>query len=255
MDNNGITYILKWSNIIDDKFLEDFLSVLNAVFGGFNKQTLQRKITNNVYGSSLLSIAYCGNVPIGVDAMIRNDIKGRICFETIDTCVLENYRGLGVFSTITKREVKEIIDVYPEACIYGFPNANSYPGYIKMKWVVQCELFPTLFLPPFFNKNNPDTIDLTYGKWLSNSDQKFYCFKWGRNHYLIKQGRKYYQLIGRIDSDAALIFEREKHPGMIKCFSKSKPFFINNKGYYGSIVTYEKVPFEIPYWKCDTFLN
>lgn len=256
MKNKNITYVLRWSDDIDDKFIEDFLSVENSVFGGFASHMVKRKIIHNIYGLSLVTIAYLGVEPIGADAMIRNDVGGQICFETIDTCVLENYRGMGVFSTITKKEIEEIKRVFPKAFIYGFPNANSYPGYVKMNWKVQHRLYPTLFLFPFlYNKDNPALIDLKYGIWLKSSSQEFYYFKHGRNYYLIKQGRKHFQIIGRIEPDAALLFKRKKHPILIKCFSKRNTFFNNNNKYNGSIVTYGKIPFDIPYWKCDTFLN
>ena len=255
MTNKNITYVLKWSDTIDDKFIEDFLSVENSVLGGFTQHTLEQKIIHNIYGLSLITIAYLDEEPIGVDAMIRNDVGEQTCFETIDTCVLEKSRGVGVFSSITKKEVEEIKRVYPEAYIYGFPNANSYPGYVKMKWTVQNRLYPTIFLCPFlYNLNNQYIIDLEYGKWLNKSSQEFFYFKRGRNYYLIKQGRKHILMIGRIESKAALLFKRKKHPGMIKYFCGRKSFF-NNNNYNGSIVTSQKIPLEIPYWKCDTFLN
>ena len=49
MGNTAIKYILKWSNEIDDIFLDDFLNVENAVFGGFSKQIFEQKIINNIY--------------------------------------------------------------------------------------------------------------------------------------------------------------------------------------------------------------
>lgn len=255
MGNTAIKYILKWSNEIDDIFLDDFLNVENAVFGGFSKQIFEQKIINNIYGLSLLTIAYLGEEPIGADTMIRNDFRGQICFETIDTCVLEKCRGMGVFSTITKKEVEEIMGVYPEAYIYGFPNANSFPGYVKMKWFVQHQLYPSFFISPFlYNRDNPEFIDFEYGEWLSRSSQKFYSFKCGRNYYLIRQGRKYFQMIGRIELKTALLFERKKYPGIIKCLSR-RGMFLRNKKYHGSIITYKRASIVIPYWKCDTFLN
>ena len=35
MNNDGIEYVLRWSEEIDDGFFEDFMRVENAVFGGF----------------------------------------------------------------------------------------------------------------------------------------------------------------------------------------------------------------------------
>lgn len=255
MDNSEITYILKWSDQIDNKFLEDFLYIINVVFGGYTKQILERKFINNIYGPSLIAIAYLNDETIGADAMLRNDVFGHIAFETIDTCVSEKCRGKGVFSNITKREVAEINAKYPDAIIYGFPNGNSFPGYVKMGWNIQCRLYPAPFLFPFlFDKEFSTQIDVEYAKWLCKSNNKFFYVKFGKKYYLILQGQRHYQMIGRINPEAALLFEKKKHPGLIRYRSVKKRIF-NNDGYQGSIITYRKIPFDIPYWKGDTFIN
>ena len=97
-------------------------------------------------------------------------------------------------------------------------------------------------------------IDVEYAKWLNNASHKYYYIKIGKKYYLVLQGRKHYQMIGRIEPEAALLFERKKYPGLIRCQSLKKRFFHGN-GYYGSIITYGKTQFVIPYWKCDTFVN
>lgn len=255
MANNDMKYVLRWSEEIDDKFLEDFLCVVNVVFGGFTKQMLQRKYIDNIYGSSLVTIAYLDGKPVGVDAMMRNDVLGHVGFETIDTGVTEECRGKGVFSTITQKEVAEINTKYPNALIYGFPNDNSFPGYVKMGWNVQCMLYPAPFLfPRLYDKENPTIIDVKYAKWLCESTSKFYYIKKRGQYYLIKQGQRHYQMVGRIEPDAALFFERKEHPGLIRCRSVKKRFF-NSDDYQGSIITLGKLPVDIPYWKTDLLLN
>lgn len=251
MKNDEITYVLKWMDKVDEKSIEDFLFVENAVFGGFTRKLFETKYLNNIYGPSLIAIAYLNGKPVAADSMIRNDING-IAYQSADTCVLEDCRGKGVFSQMKKREIEAIGDKY---AIFGFPNGNSFPGFVKMGWVIQCRLYPTIFLFPFlYDLENPKYIDFEYAKWLRDSSQKFYYYKCGCKYYLIKQGQKHYQMIGKIEPNAALLFERKKHPGIIKCFSKRKSIF-NNSKYHGSIITYGKIPFDIPYWKCDTFIG
>lgn len=255
MVNDEVSYVLKWSDQIDEQILEDFLSVENSVFGGFTKHIVERKIINNIYGPSFITIAYYNNEPIGADAMMRNDVFGHVAFETVDTCVSEKCRGKGVFSNITKKEVAEIEKKYPDAIIYGFPNGNSFPGYVKMGWTVQCRLYSTPFLlPSLYDRENPSLIDFEYAKWLKGSSSKFYHIKRGSKYYLIKQGQKHFQMVGRIDSDAAALFERKRYPGLMKSRSVKKSFF-NKNDYQGSIITYGNISFNIPYWKSDPFLN
>jgi hypothetical protein len=251
MENDEITYVLKWIDKIDGKSIEDFLFVENAVFGGFTRELFERKYIKNIYGPSLIIIAYLNGKPVAADAMIRNDING-VAYQSADTCVLEDCRGKGVFSQMKKREIEAIGDNY---AFYGFPNGNSFSGFIKMGWDVQCRLYPTVFIFPFlYDLENQKLIDYEYAKWLSESCKKYYYFKCGRKYYLIKHGQKHYQMIGRIVPNAALLFERKKHPGIIKCYSQRKSFF-NKSKYQGSIITYGQIPFDIPYWKCDTFLG
>ena len=255
MENNEIKYVLKWTNQCDDKFIDDFLYVENMVFGGFTKEIVKQKVMDNPYGQSLVTVAYLNDEPIGADAMMRNDVNGLVAFETIDTCVSEKCRGKGVFSTITKKEIDEIKFKHNDAIIYGFPNGNSFPGYVKMGWTIQCRLYPALFLfPSLYDKENPALIDVEYAKWLKKTDRKFFYIKICKKHYLILQGQKHFQMVGRIEPESAMLFEREKHPGIIRFRSKKKRFF-NDNGYSGSIITYGKIPFDIPYWKVDTLLN
>lgn len=253
--NNDVEYVLKWSEDIDESFYSDFLSVENDVFGGFSKRILQHKFVNNIYGSCLITVAYLDGEPIGADAMMRNDVFGHIAFETIDTCVTEKCRGKGVFSTITKKEIDEVLAKYPEAIIYGFPNGNSFPGYVKMGWNVQCMLYPALFLATCsHDKEHPAVIDSEYAKWLKGASSQFYHIKRDNKFYLIKKGQKHFQMIGRIEPTAAVLFEREKNTGLIRYRSVKKRFY-NNNDYQGSIITYGKIPFDIPYWKTDPLLN
>ncbi|MBP9994978.1 MAG: GNAT family N-acetyltransferase [bacterium] len=251
MENNEIKYVLKWTNQCDDKFIDDFLHVENMVFGGFTKKLFENKYLHNIYGPSLITIAYLNNKPVAADSMIRNDYNG-IAYQSADTCVLEECRGKGVFSQMKKREIEILGE---DKTIFGFPNGNSFPGFVKMGWTIQCRLYPALFLfPSLFDKENPALIDVEYAKWLKKTDRKFFYIKICKKHYLILQGQKHFQMVGRIEPESAMLFERKKHPGIIRFRSKKKRFF-NDNGYSGSIITYGKIPFDIPYWKVDTLLN
>lgn len=253
--NNNVEYVLRWTDQIDEQFIDDFLEIENAVFGGFSRELFDRKYMANIYGPSLLTIAYLDNEPIGADVMVRNDIYGRIAFETSDTCVSEKCRGKGVFRTITEKEVDEIISKYDNPIIYGFPNGNSYPGYVKMGWTVLRKFYPMFFLFPFlYNREYPQKIDIEYAKWLSVSSCKFYYFKKCGKYYLASRGRKYYQMVGGIEPDAAILFERKRCFGIVRYQSSRKRFFHKDK-YHGSLICYGISSLDIPYWKIDTLLN
>lgn len=62
-----------------------------------------------------------------------NDIEIN-AMQSCDTAIDENFRGLGIFTKIVSYAEQEFkkqnIDV-----MIGFPNHNSYPGFIKMGWI------------------------------------------------------------------------------------------------------------------------
>lgn len=251
MKSDDIKYVLKWTNQIDDKFIEDFLEVENSVFGGFSRELFDHKYLANIYGPSLIAIAYLNDNPIAADSMIRNDVDG-ISFQSGDTCVLDVCRGMGIF---TKMKMKEIEMLGRDVMIYGFPNANSYPGFVKMGWTVLCKYYPSIFmLPSLYDCENPKKIDVEYAKWLKRSSKKFYYVKFWKKYYLVMQGNRHYQMVGGIEPEVALLFEKKKHLGIIRCQTKKKRFYHKEK-YHGSLICYGMTSNDIPYWKIDTLLN
>lgn len=255
MEREKVEYVLKWSDSIDEEFFEDFLSVEDSVFGGMTRDIYERKIKCNIYGVSLMTVAYYDGKPIAADLMLRNDIDGTMAYETVDTCVLDEYRGLGIFSTITKNEVQEITMKNGDVLIYGFPNSQSFPGYVKMGWKIQCKYNPAPFLcVKKYNAEQPILIDKGYASWLSTSGRNYYCYSVRNNYYLLMKGKKRYQMVGRLDFEAVHLFQKLKRPGIIRFMSTTKRFF-NDDRYHGSVVIYGDYSAKIPFWKFDAFLN
>lgn len=251
MKSDDIEYVLKWTNQIDDKFIEDFLEVENSVFGGFSRELFDHKYLANIYGPSLIAIAYLDNKPIAACSAIRNDVN-TISYQLCEVCVVDLCRGVGVFSQLI---VKILAIIGDDIVVYGFPNANSYPGFVKMGWTVLCKYYPSIFmLPSLYDCENPLKIDFEYAKWLKKSSKKFYYVKFWKKYYLVMQGNRHYQMVGGIGPEAALLFEKKKHFGIIRCQTKKKRFFHKDK-YHGSLICYGMLSNDIPYWKIDTLLN
>ncbi|MBQ0024586.1 MAG: hypothetical protein KBT00_02525 [Bacteroidales bacterium] len=253
MATDSVDYVFKWANEADEKFIEDLLLVERTVFGGFDYELIKRKHIDNIYGPSLLAVAYLNGKPVGVDTMMRNDLFGRKAYETCDTCVLEECRGKGVFSTITKKEI-EIIG--PDIPIYGFPNHNSFPGYVKMGWDVRYKIYPAIFFSARrYNKEFPQIIDVEYAKWLSHASSDFRHMKIGNNYYLVTlTRRKHAKVVGRLGKETSCIFPRISRWRIINYSSRNKRFYNKDK-YHGSLITYDKNAIDIPQWKSDGFIN
>lgn len=65
--------------------------------------------------------------------------------QSCDSAVLPQYRGKGVFSSIIKRAQNQLKNEGIDF-LFGFPNQNSYPGFIKLDWKHNVD-FCRYFLP------------------------------------------------------------------------------------------------------------
>ena len=65
--------------------------------------------------------------------------------QSCDSAVLKQYRGKGVFTAIIK-EAQEQLQFEGVDFLFGFPNSNSYPGFIKLGWKHETD-FCRFFLP------------------------------------------------------------------------------------------------------------
>jgi len=121
---------LCWSHDVSEKEINDFIEIMNNVFGYYmNKSLFEKKYLNNIYGSSILVLAYKEDKCVGARAFWRNDIENIKSFQPCDTAVLKEARGEGIFTKMTLKALEEIGD---DVLIYNFPNDNSIPGYLKL---------------------------------------------------------------------------------------------------------------------------
>lgn len=236
-----------WSDIVDSKLKNDFMYLTNSVFGLFlTEESFKNKYLDNIYGPSLLTVAYVDGKPAGADAMWRNDVCGIKAYQTVDTCVLEQYRGMGLFKRITCYEM----DLLGEgAWVYGYPNVNSYPGYVKMGWKVE-RLYKTWCVLNNSKVNAINKIDENYTKWWLKSQKgiSFLCRK--GNYFLIRKSKTkpVATILGRVDAITAKLFPETKGFLLFKAFDKQCAFYNKKKSIP---LIYNKAVKDIPYWKID----
>lgn len=95
-----------WTDSLSGGLKSDYIRLANAIFGAFITEDYYRKKYNaNIYGSSLLTVVYVDGNAAGTDVMWRNDMDGLKAYQTVDTCVLEQYRGMGLFKQMTHYEL------------------------------------------------------------------------------------------------------------------------------------------------------
>lgn len=107
---------------------------------------LQKKYKTNDFGAAYIGFlaitkdnqpaAYYGVFPI------VSEYKGKkiICAQSGDTMTHSNHRGNGLFVILAKKTY-ELAKQENIKFIYGFPNKNSYPGFInKLSWKHETDL-------------------------------------------------------------------------------------------------------------------
>lgn len=239
-----------WSNSISDDAMNDFILVQNQVFTTeFNKYKFNRKYKKNIYGPSIIILAYINDKCVGARAFWRNDIQGMKAYQPCDTAVLKEYRRLGIFTKMNKKGL-EIIG--KNSIIYNFPNDNSLPGYLKMGWTFHSRKRYKLF-NVFKDSKEIEKINSDYLNWLLTDkeldfNESLYYTKIFSKYYLLKK-RKYnlYVIIAELDEKYILYFKRARFPILLH---------YSPKGYFGrGLVTVTRNiedKINIPLYKIDT---
>lgn len=140
------------NDIIEEKTISDSCcDIFKTVF--------QIDISNTAFRYKHYENPYRLSTPLFVEK-IGNKIKGINGFmaakficesqelyaaQSCDSAVLEQYRGKGVFTAIIKNAQKQLQSAGVDF-LFGFPNQNSYPGFINLGWKHEVDLC-RYFLP------------------------------------------------------------------------------------------------------------
>lgn len=205
MKATDITYKVVKSQHFDEQLINKFISIQNNVFNiNLDRDYFIRKFCDNIYGPSIIVLAYYKGEVVGADALWRNDIYGRIAYQSSDTCVDKNFRGYGIFKTMVNHKLSNI---EKEAIVYGFPNENSYGGFMKLGWHSK-NLYTTIHILSFKPcRIDRHLIDYKYASWWFNGKINYYFTKIRGKYYLIKKRKTLiYSVIGELEYDAIKLF-------------------------------------------------
>lgn len=243
----------KWSDAIGEDFIRDFVKVQNEVFhNNYSIEYFNHKYKKNIYGQSVLCVAYIKDKPVAARSLWRNDILGKESYQPVDTCVLSECRGNGVFSKMTTAAIAMLPQ---DTIVYNFPNHNSFPGYIKLGWIEKSLYHMVLLNNDAYRKEHPGDIDSDYFEWWIKPTKKLYYIKKGRVHYIVAPTtRKFcYVVIGSIAEHLAIQLPKLK--GFNFIFFKSKRLTFYNKRFAGShVVSTNTALSYIPVWKIDALV-
>ena len=244
---SDISIKIGWSNEVPVDMSQDFLDIENQVFGGFFTQSLfERKYSNNIYGPSVLVVAYREGKPVGADALWRNDVMGTKAYQSADTCVLKSCRGMGVF---TKMVDAKLSFIQSDSLVYGFPNSNSLPGFVKMGWSV-VKLYKTLSFVSM-PKEKCCIEDSYCGWWFQPRPEITYMKRQG-NYYLVRKqkGKQVGTILGKVERKTALLFNKTSRMVPLIYFSP-RPSFYNKSKFISVIFAKDSNTLDVPYWKID----
>ena len=129
--------IYKFTSEINERDKNNWYSVLKGD-SSLSKEWFYNlfscKFEKNIYGDSLHLFAYDNEKCVGIQTFQRNDVDDIISFQSCDSVVDQGYKRRGIFSKM----VSIGTDILPrEALIYGFPNNNSLPAFLKLGWEVR----------------------------------------------------------------------------------------------------------------------
>lgn len=152
---------------------------------------------SNPFGESLIIVAKEKGKIIGVRALMRfdwrvNDLEEFKALRAVDTGVLPEYQGIGVFNKMNNMAV-EIAQKRGFSFIFNTPNQKSLPGNLKLGWKkvdnINVSIKPLI---PQFKKgtqfNMPETNDLRIITNLTNESNRINS---RRNKILIPKSSEY----------------------------------------------------------------
>ncbi len=126
---------------------EKILQLFATGFG--KKRSLEHwnwKFKNNPYFRpiSVLSWEATENQLVGQYTVMPTNLnfygEKFLACQSLDTIVHQNFRKFGIFESGAKK-CFEFLEQEKFVCVYGFPNSNSYPGFIKkLGWKEICPL-------------------------------------------------------------------------------------------------------------------
>lgn len=245
-----LKYDCRWSNKVDDKFISDYNLLQETVFKNrYSKELFKKKYLDNIYGPSIIIVVYCNENPIGARAFWRNDIDGKEAYQPGDVCVLEEFRGNGVFTEMTK---KAFAMLQNNAIIYTYPNSNSFPAHLKMGNKLVASYYPRLFTHKRYQKEHTLKLDKDYTNWwFSTSGRIRYIKRYSCYYLVIDYGLPFmYIVLAEVEEEVAKIFPKSCL-GIYFYRSTKTSFYNKNKRPLHIVCKDENFTY-IPSWKVDS---
>lgn len=249
---SSIFYDCRWSYQVDEKYVSEYISVIEQVFGiSMDRESFNRQYIDNIYGPSILCLAYIDGKPSATEGLWRNDIRGKVAYQSGGSAVLPICRGKGVFKEMVKRVVEM---TRSEDIVYGFPNLNSYPAFMKFGWKEPVYYHLCILTSnKEYRRIHPYDMDEQYYNYWVKGKKDFYYIKRGSMYYLVsKYGRPFcYVVFASVSREIAMNYPRLNKMGII-LYRGTKETFYNRRFVGSHVITFKEETEYIPTWKVDS---
>lgn len=248
--NAEIEYDCRWSNAVDDKFIDDYCYLQGAVFGNnYSRELFNKKFLKNIYGASILVVVYIGGERAAARAFWRNDVDEKEAYQPGDVCVIEKYRGQGIFTEMTNKAIGMLPK---DAVIYTFPNSNSFPGHIKMGNKLLASYYPRLFSYTKYEKEHTLLLDEKYIDWWLDERNDIKFIRRTGKYYLVLPYvlPMMYMVLSEVKREVALRYKKCSF-GIFFYRSTKRTFYNYKKRPVHIVCKYDNIEY-IPTWKVDS---
>lgn len=162
---------LKIIDITDSRELLNYWDEISSLFTESFGQTIDRETwewayISNPYGEPVVSLAISGERIVGHYAVIplrlKNSTQEFNGYLSMTTMVASDFRRYGLFKSLAERVYNKLSENGQPAVVFGFPNDNSAPGFIKrLGWTIR-ENYSVVKLKPHQVKDAQAVLENTF---------------------------------------------------------------------------------------------
>ncbi len=198
----GIRYMeitTLWTSEISSLMESELMSCFNETFSQTKPENyFQWKFRDNPFGDSLHIVVTDEDKIVSTRVFWRLDIGDIEAYQCVDTSVLPEYQGRGVFG----KTILVALQVLNGKLIYNYPNNLSGPAYVKYGWkaIKDSNSIKVNFTSLMLKSSTVIDWKIESLRWRfeNNPEAKYYTMKKNEIYYIFSLKKKgLYVLLGK----------------------------------------------------------